>query len=160
MSSLTRRLDWDWAAVHELCLRETRRVLGTSATAEDAAQEAVIRAWRQRDRCRTPDRPAPWIATIARREALRSLSRDIPAPLDDDAGPVSVEFDGAGIAASTDIRRELAQRPIHERELLFARYWQDRSLEAIARDSGTNPVTIRVRLHRSLDRIGKNLAGT
>ena len=57
--------DWDWASVRALCLREARRVLGPATTADDAAQEAAIRAWRQRAHCRTPRRPNPWIAAIA-----------------------------------------------------------------------------------------------
>ena len=164
MSPLTRSvsgsLEWDWAAVRRLCLHEARRVLGASATAEDAAQEAALRAWRQRHRCLTPERPGPWIATIARREALRCLSRDAPEPLAEDDPGSAVELDGAAIARRADLRRVLAQRPAGERDLLFARYWQDRSLEEIARCEGVNATTVRVRLHRSLARMRKNLGET
>ena len=58
--------DWDWGLVHAHCLREAEGVLGLSGSAEDAAQEATVRAWRRRDNCQTPDRPQPWVATIAR----------------------------------------------------------------------------------------------
>jgi RNA polymerase sigma-70 factor, ECF subfamily len=164
MSPLTRTvsgsLEWDWAAVRQLCLHEARRVLGASATAEDAAQEAVLRAWRQRHRCLTPERPGPWISTIARREALRCLSRDAPQPLAEDDPGSAVELDSAGIARCTDLRRVLAQRPAGERDLLFARYWLDRPLEEIARREGVNSTTMRVRLHRSLGRMRKNLTET
>jgi DNA-directed RNA polymerase specialized sigma24 family protein len=36
----------EWGAIHRLCLNETRRILGPGARADDAAQEAIIRAWR------------------------------------------------------------------------------------------------------------------
>src|SRR5919199_4866170 len=62
---------WDWGAVHAICLREARRVLGADPAAEDAAQEATFRAWRYSTQCRSPDHPVAWLATIARREALR-----------------------------------------------------------------------------------------
>jgi RNA polymerase sigma-70 factor (ECF subfamily) len=155
--SVSGSLQWDWSAVRALCLHEARRVLGASATAEDAAQEAVLRAWRQRHRCLTPERPGPWIATIARREALRCLSRDVPEQLDEDDPRSAVELDSAGIARCADLRRAVAQRPAGERDLLFARYWLDRSLEDIARGEGVNSTTLRVRLHRSLGRMRKNL---
>src|SRR5919199_1624958 len=65
---------WDWGAVHAICLREARRVLGADPAAEDAAQEATFRAWRYSTQCRSPDPPIAWLATIARREALRIAS--------------------------------------------------------------------------------------
>ena len=161
MTPLTRSVsgsvEWDWAAVRDFCLREARRVLGTSAVAEDAAQEAALRAWRQQSRCASPERPAPWIATIARHEALRVLARPAPEPLDED-GPGPLHLDSSEIALRADLRRALALRPIAERDLLFARFWQDRSLEEIARSEGVNSATVRVRLHRSLRRMRNNLS--
>src|SRR5919197_3714887 len=88
-------IGWDWSWARALCLREAQRVLGRNAAAEDAAQEAVIRAWRQQARCRTPERPAPWIATIARREALRLVAGDRERPLDDVHGEESPSPDAA-----------------------------------------------------------------
>jgi RNA polymerase sigma-70 factor, ECF subfamily len=156
--SVSGSVEWDWSAVRAFCLREARRVLGTSAIAEDAAQEAALRAWRQRHRCVTPERPAPWIATIARREALRTLGRDAPEPLAEDDPGSAAQPDSAEIELRADLRRTLAQQPLAERDLLFARFWQDRSLEEIARREGLNPATVRVRLHRSLRRMRKNLS--
>ena len=63
--------EWDWGLVRAQCLREAQGVLGQSGGAEDAAQEAAVRAWRRQDSCLTPERPQPWVATIARNEALR-----------------------------------------------------------------------------------------
>jgi DNA-directed RNA polymerase specialized sigma24 family protein len=53
MTHRTRSAEWDWEHVRALCLKETRRVLDDT-TADDAAQEATIRVWRHRDRCRNP----------------------------------------------------------------------------------------------------------
>ncbi|MBN1607682.1 MAG: hypothetical protein JW940_13680 [Polyangiaceae bacterium] len=57
----------------ELCLAVTRRFLGGPA-AEDAAQEALLRALRLRER-RAIRNPQALLATIARNEALRLASR-------------------------------------------------------------------------------------
>src|SRR3954453_18187781 len=67
--------EWDWGDLRQRCLRETRRVLGQGGAAEDATQEALIRAWGQRDSWQDPRRPGPWISTIAPREALRLAAR-------------------------------------------------------------------------------------
>src|SRR3954464_11149621 len=65
------RQDWDWADLRRRSRAEALRVLGDPYTADEAAQEAMTRAWRQRHRCRTPGRPTAWVAQIARNEALR-----------------------------------------------------------------------------------------
>src|SRR3954471_1404130 len=65
------RQDWDWADLRRRSRVEALRVLGDPYTADEAAQEALTRAWRQRHRCRTPGTPEPWVAQIARNEALR-----------------------------------------------------------------------------------------
>src|SRR3954466_1400723 len=66
-----KRQDWDWASLRQRSRAEALRVLGDPYTADEAAQEAVTRAWRQRHKCRTPGTPEPWVAQIARNEALR-----------------------------------------------------------------------------------------
>ena len=77
---------WDWELVVAWCQAETRRTIGGSPAAEDAAQEAALRAWRRRRQCRTPGAARPWVAAIARREALRAVARrPEEEPLDDDA---------------------------------------------------------------------------
>ncbi len=65
---------WDWQQARTRCLREARRFLA-HAEAEDAVQEAFIRAWRHRARLRAGHPPLPWLLQITRREALRIRER-------------------------------------------------------------------------------------
>ena len=60
-------------------------VLGDRTEAEDAAQDTFLRAYRQRGRLREPERFAPWLLSIARRQALDRLRRRRFVPLPDDA---------------------------------------------------------------------------
>src|SRR3954451_25094459 len=96
---------WDWLRLRALCLREAQRVLGRGAAAEDAAQEAAIRAWRQRRRCLTPDRPEPWITTIARREALRIATQSRETPYEDHHEPVPSH--AADVDERVDLQRAI-----------------------------------------------------
>lgn len=150
--------DWDWARVRALCLREARRVLGAAATADDAAQEAAIRAWRRRATCRTPADPDPWIAAIARREALRILSqrRDQPCaePAEEAAGERRREPDLDGVL---DVRRALRTMDGQDRKLLVGHYWQDLPNSELAEQLGVAEVTVRVRLHRLRRQLRKTL---
>ena len=140
---------WDWKDVRALCLREARRVLGPTTAADDAAQEAAIRAWRQRARCRTPSRPDPWLATIARREALRVLAQRQDQPLEtaaeEPSGEGSSELEDL---AALDLRRALRTMDGQDVELLVGRYWQDLSDSELAEQFGVAETTVRVRLHR------------
>ena len=140
--------EWDWADVSALCLRETRRLLGRTCAADDAAQEATIRAWRYRSRCRDPARPEPWIAGIARREALRAISRrrdQFPVSDRDLADP---RQDLSGLVESLDLRRAMSGMDGQDRRLLIGHYWQDLPNRELATQLGLAEVTVRVRLHR------------
>src|SRR2546423_4959508 len=52
------------------------RVLRDPEAADEATQEAMTRAWRQRGSCHNPAAPGPWVAQIARNEALRLWQRE------------------------------------------------------------------------------------
>jgi RNA polymerase sigma-70 factor, ECF subfamily len=141
-----RNPDWNWTDVRAICLREARRILGPSTAADDAAQEAAIRAWRQRGRCRSPARPGPWLVTIARREALRLRAQRQEQPLEAAAG-WQVAREPEDLAA-LDLRRALERLNGEDLELLVGRYWQDLSNSELAERFGVAEATVRVRLHR------------
>jgi DNA-directed RNA polymerase specialized sigma24 family protein len=66
---------WDWTALSTSCLREARRVLGSEQDAEEAAQDALLRAWRGRAHLREAGAEVWWVRRIARNEALRKLAQ-------------------------------------------------------------------------------------
>ncbi len=149
--------DWDWGELRALCLDEARRLLGTSAAADDAAQEAAIRAWRHRDRCRTPARPEPWIARIARREALRLLARRRELPLIDDVSIADPRQDFSDFVLSLDLWRAMSGMDGQDTRLLIGHYWQDLPYSELAMQLGLAEVTVRVRLHRIRQRLRDTL---
>lgn len=140
-------IEWDWNDLRLRCLRETRRILGNRGAAEDATQEALIRAWRQRDSCQNPLHPGPWVSTIARREALRLVNchaRDGPLDffcIEARAPPDTWEND-------IDLRTALERLCPEDRWLVFSYYWEDRSCHDLGYVLGCPEVTVRVRLHR------------
>lgn len=148
--------DWDWGRVRAICLRETRRLLGLTAAADDAAQEAAIRAWRHRRRCRTPATPDPWIARIARREALRVLSQRSESSIAD-REIVDTRQEVEDLEGMLDVRRAVLRLNSQDRQLLVAHYWQDLSNSELAEQLGLAEVTVRVRLHRLRSRLRNTL---
>lgn len=149
---------WDWAAVRSLCLREAERVVGPGAAAEDAAQEAALRAWRKRRDCDSPAQPSGWIATIARREALRFFARRREEdPLEESLVEVAAPAE-ADVLERLDVRRALLELSRDDRALLFARYWADLTQSDAGTALGVADGTIKVRLHRLRKRLRDRLA--
>jgi RNA polymerase sigma-70 factor (ECF subfamily) len=149
---------WDWASVLGACLRETQRVLGASTQADDAAQEAAVRVWRQRSKCRTPDQPGAWIAVIARREALRAAARPDHSPLEAVQDPVDERRAVAdAVVDKVDIARVLSILEDSDRRLLVGRYWQDLSYGELANALDMPEATVGVRLHRLRLRLRENM---
>jgi RNA polymerase sigma-70 factor, ECF subfamily len=144
--------DWDWETMRTTCWREARRIVGSGALAEDVAQEAVIKAWRHRASCRSPEHPLPWVAAIARREALRAVAAPRCEPLDGALEPRAPAPEPS-IDLALDVRRALAGLSEPDRRLLLARYWQDLTQQEAANLLGMPDGTAKVRLHRIRSRL-------
>jgi RNA polymerase sigma factor (sigma-70 family) len=142
---------WDWADLRRSAVLEAGRLLSDPDEAEDAAQEAMIRAWRQRAACRSPEAPEGWLRQIARNEAFRRHSR----PAARNTEPIA-EAERAGGAETVEdllmdrlfLRDVLRRLRREERHLLLLRYQLDLPDVAIARRLGIAESTVRVRLHR------------
>ena len=149
---------WDWQRLRRVCLREAEGVLGASQLAEDAAQEAVIRAWRQRAACRQPGDPIPWIRSIARREAIRLARSSLEVPVElaaELADPASPP--GLDTVTTTRVRRLVAGLPVVDRQLLFLQHWQDVPVAEIASRMEMPVGTVKVRLHRARTRLRRSI---
>jgi RNA polymerase sigma-70 factor, ECF subfamily len=147
---------WDWGVLRTSCLSEARRFLRDPFEAEDAAQEALVRAWRQRDRCRDQSEPAPWMRSIARNEALRLLARR-PAVRFSELPP---EWSAGGTTEPAEalverlsVTQALARLGPDDRELVTLRYVLDLPQPEIARRLGVAEATVRVRMHRIRKRL-------
>jgi RNA polymerase sigma-70 factor (ECF subfamily) len=144
--------DWNWSLVRAQCLREAKGVLGSTGSAEDAAQEAAVRAWRRRDSCRTPERPARWISTIARNEALRQV-RPFSADSLEATRRLAEDSHEDEVLGRTDIARAIAGLSDVDRELVRGRFWDDLDYRQLGVLLDISEGTARVRLHRALIRL-------
>jgi RNA polymerase sigma-70 factor (ECF subfamily) len=125
--------------------------------AEDAVQEAALRAWRKQSQLRPgADLQAWFLAIVAnecrsarRRRWLSVLSldhRDAPsAPADDQA------------LRGADLRRALLALPDKDRLVVVLRFYLDLSLDEVARVAGLSPSAARGRLYRSIKKLRPGL---
>jgi RNA polymerase sigma-70 factor, ECF subfamily len=145
--------DWDWISARARCLDEAQRILRSSSSAEEAVQEAFLRAWRSRATCRNPEAPLPWLLQITRNEALRLRRR---APLEQ---PVPQEALGEpdpwleGLPDRLEVQRVLAELSDDDRKLLSMRYGEDLTQPRLAELLEIPEGTVKVRLHRLRKRL-------
>jgi RNA polymerase sigma-70 factor (ECF subfamily) len=131
--------------------------------AEEAVQEALVRAWLRRDACRSPEAPLPWMLEITRNEARRLLGRQArraSRELFDELTPSPEHQDGelSGTAVRVTVEQALGTLAEADQRMLRLRYADDLTQGEVARRLGVPEGTVKVRLHRARRRLRGLLA--
>jgi RNA polymerase sigma-70 factor (ECF subfamily) len=141
---------WDWAEMRDFCFSQAMRVVGNPEAADEAAQEAVIRAWRHRDRCRQPEQPFGWLRRIARNEAVRAAGRRPNEVLvsEPPAALIGLKNESEVVEERLLFHGILGTLSTGDQELARLRYYEDLTCAALADHYGMSEATVKVRLHR------------
>jgi RNA polymerase sigma-70 factor (ECF subfamily) len=126
-------------------------LLGDPAAAEDAVQEATLKAWRHLGRLRPQTDLRAWFLTVVANQCrserrtrwwrvLRGLER-VDAPW--------FESDVAG----WDVEEALLRLAPLDRAAVFLRFYEDLPLPEVARVLGVSMTAARSRIHRALRRM-------
>ncbi|MEX0663595.1 MAG: sigma-70 family RNA polymerase sigma factor [Acidimicrobiia bacterium] len=127
-------------------------VCGSLATAEDAVQEAMARAWEREARGEAIDRLAAWVTTVALNLARSQMRRwrserkahTRLAPLQRDL-PDAPSASGDALA----VREALRALPRRQREVTALRYYLGLDVAAIAAWLGIGEGTVKAQLFRA-----------
>lgn len=147
-------------------------LLKNEAEAEDAAQEAFIKAYRNLSRFRSDSRFSTWLIAIVLNEARAKLRRKMPALTDsiDDTSedsPLPTQLtDWREIASESLerqevrslIRRALLTLPLAYREVFVLRELEERNVQETADTLGITIASVKMRLHRARIMLQKQLA--
>ena len=150
---------WDWAEMRNFCFKQALRVVDCPDTADDAAQEAIVRAWRHRESCRKPEQPFGWLRRIAHNEAVRAARRRPNEVLVGE--PPSTQ--NAGLADDDTLENRLLFGRIlgtlsqADQELAWLRYYEDLTCARLAERLGLSEATVKVRLHRLRQRLRERM---
>ena len=145
---------WDWHGLRRRGLNEAHRMLRCREEAEEVVQDAMLRAWRARDRCSQPDSPAPWVLAIVRNEARRRLSGRTVVYLEDmKTSEVEVGDGREYLDLTIDVDRALTHLDAVDRALVQQRYGADLTYGMLAEAFGMPEGTVKVRLHRARRRL-------
>jgi len=157
-SLVARALRGDEVAVEALvrtaapaALAAARRVTGDAALAEDACQEAFLRAFRALGKFRPEASFRAWLRTIAVRCAIDVMRRrrpESPLPPEPAGSPEDSRHEDADL-----LRAALAALSPVEREILLARELEGVDDREIARRLDMSVTAVRVRIHRARRRI-------
>lgn len=146
-------VECDWADLRRAAVRVALQVLRSRQDAEDAAQEAIVRAWRASTRREPAENPQRWIARIARNEALRlggrisDRRRTEGTALDEVGEPAAGPSPNRGNAPD-GLTQALGRLSHRDSELVRLRYVEDLQYSAIAERLDVPLGTVKVRLHR------------
>ena len=134
-------------------LRFAAVLAGDRATAEDLAQEVLIRAYARWDRIGCLDRPELYVRKMMLNEFLnwrRRSSRQIPAG-GMASEPASIAPDHAAAYNEREaLLAELGKLPRRQRAVLVLRYYEDRGDSEIADLLGCSRGTVRSHASRAL----------
>ena len=136
--------------MRDFCFSQAMRVVGNPEAADEAAQEAVIRAWRHRDRCRQPEQPFGWLRRIARNEAVRAAGRRPNEVLvsEPPAALIGLKNESEVVEDRLLFHGILGTLSTADQELARLRYYEDLTCAALADHYGMSEATVKVRLHR------------
>ena len=134
-------------------------MLGDRAAAEDAVQEASIKAWRKLRQLRGDERSLrPWFLSIvanecrmARRQRWWSVIKLADTP---PAESRSDQYSGA----ATDVRRALLRLKPDDRLPLVLHFYLDLPLDEIARMLGVSEAAAKSRVYRAAQRLRPELS--
>jgi len=126
--------------------------------AEDAVQEASLKAWRKLSQLRSPEAVRPWFLGIVANQC-RTTSRTRWWQVAKIAvTPEQTESRVAPVADSIDLRRAIRRLRYPERTALVMYFYLDLSAEEVAAATHSTPGAVRRRLYRTLARLRPFLA--
>ncbi len=138
-----------------IALRLAGSILHSNSEAQDAVQDAFVRAWRDLPRLRDADSWTPWFRTITVRSAIdryRHTRRLREIDLDAHEAPTIGDM-AEGTADRDRIRQALQTLSVDDRTILILRFAEDLEVPVIANTLGIRLGTAKARLHRATMRL-------
>ena len=141
-------------------------ILGNRADAEEAVQDAYLRAWRFRDSLTTVPSIRPWLYRVVVNSCYSKLRREIPHR-DRRAGDEPLAHVPRGrrprgrrgaVRDRRDRARRVGQLPLSLRVPVVLRYYADLSERDIALAIGRRQGTVKSRLHEARRRLAADPA--
>jgi RNA polymerase sigma-70 factor, ECF subfamily len=136
--------------------RYAYHLLGNRQDAEEALQDALLRAFRAIRQCRQPERFRAWLARILVNRCRTRLTRWNPFVSDEPrngAGGAAVAHPEDQRAWLEEIHRALGTLPADHREAFLLKHVEAFSYEEMAELTGASVPALKMRVNRACDRL-------
>ncbi|CAN5231512.1 sigma-70 family RNA polymerase sigma factor [soil metagenome] len=143
---------------YDRCARIAYRILGNREDAEEAVQDAFLRAFRALSGYEDRERFVAWVTRILVNQCrtVRAKTDRREAMFSDDLDPdYAARHESAATSTECwpDLDRALAMLPSEQREAVVLRYTDDLSYEEMARVTGAGESALKMRVQRAFVRL-------
>jgi RNA polymerase sigma-70 factor (ECF subfamily) len=136
--------------------------VGDGDTAQDAMQEAFIRAYDSLRTCRNPDRFGAWFFRILTNQCRNAVARRRDTADLDAVDPAGTERADAALERgelSAALEAALARLTPEQREAFVMKHVEGRSYEEMAELLGVGTDALKMRVHRARDAMREMMGG-
>jgi RNA polymerase sigma-70 factor (ECF subfamily) len=136
------------------------RVIGNDALAQEAAQDAFVRAWQAAASYDAARPLGPWLLTIARRTALDLVRRELRPTRGGHEEEQDAVIEDPGIDQAWlcwEVQEALGRLTEDEREIVRLAFFEDLTQPQIAERLGVPVGTVKSRSHRAHRRLAELL---
>jgi RNA polymerase sigma-70 factor (ECF subfamily) len=145
---------------YDRCLRYAARLLGNREDAEEACQDAFLRAYRALDSYAESDRFGAWLyrilinrcrsLAVRRRGTLEDATEsEVLASLSPPVRDADVEL----LGLREELARAIAQLDVDQREAFLLKHVDDLSYDEISAITGASVPALKMRVKRACDRL-------
>ena len=142
---------------YDRCARIAVRILGNREDAEEAMQDAFLRAFRALEHYEDRERFSAWLARILVNQCRTLLARTRRREavfLDVDPRELELATEAAPAGAMwPDLEHALARLPHEQREAIVLKYADDLTYEEMARITGAGESALKMRVQRAFARL-------
>lgn len=143
---------------HERSVRVALRILGNREDAEEAVQDAFLRAFRALASYEARERFAAWLTRILVNQCRTVLARTerreaVFIELDARDAERFTDVEDGQAGGWPDLESALARLPIEQREAIVLRYADDLTYEEMARITGAGESALKMRVQRAFSRL-------
>jgi RNA polymerase sigma-70 factor, ECF subfamily len=139
--------------------RYASRMLGSQDVAEDAVQDALVRAFDRLADCREPHKFAGWLFLIVRNRcyAERRGRQRVERPLEptDEAfvAPDRPDGDYEQVERARALQQALQHLTVEQREVFVLKHMEGLAYDEIAQITSATVASLKMRMHRAYDRL-------
>lgn len=132
-------------------------ILQNREEAEDAVQDALVKAWKSRWRVRDPEKLPAWLCMIARHRARDVFRKRKPVPIAHETREINESETTNTIDLDRQLHSALAALPELHRAAVSLRYFEDMDYATIENRLGLTNGSLRGILGRALATMRKQL---